>query len=98
MEVDFDDPSLEDLERDPRSTAGHGDAVDRGFRKVMQIVRAAPDERDLYALKGLHFEKLEGSRHHQRSLKINKQWRLVVELRKGEKSTRVGVISIEDYH
>jgi toxin HigB-1 len=98
MDVDFDGPNLEKLERDPRSTVGHGDAVDKGFRKVMQVIRAALDERDLYAMKSLHFEKLKGDRSHQHSLRINKQWRLIVELRKSEKSTRIGVIVIEDYH
>jgi proteic killer suppression protein len=98
MDVEFDDSGLEVLERDPRSTAGRGDAVDKGFRKVMQAIRAAVDERDLYALRGLRFEKLKGKRSHQHSLRINDQWRLVVELRKEEGSKRIGVVSIEDYH
>jgi proteic killer suppression protein len=98
MDVEFDDPDLEKLAQDPHCTAGHGDAVDKGFRKVIQAILAALDERDLYALKSLHFEKLQGNRQHQRSLRINKQWRLVVELRKDENRTWIGVVSIEDYH
>lgn len=98
MEIEFDDPNLEELELDPRSTAGHGDAVDRGFRKVIQAIRAALDERDLYALRGLRFEKLKGSRSHQHSLRINAQWRLVVEIRDKDGHRMMRVISIEDYH
>jgi proteic killer suppression protein len=98
MDVEFDDVDLEELERVPRSTARHGDAVDKGFRKVMQAIRAAVDERDLYAMRGLRFEKLKGRRSHQHSLRLNEQWRLIVELRKEENNTRIGVISIEDYH
>jgi len=98
MKVEFDDEHLKELERNPRSTAGHGAPVDRGFRKVIQVIRAAQDERDLYALRSLHFEKLKGERDYQHSLKINDQWRLIVELRTAEDCKRIGVISIEDYH
>lgn len=98
MDVEFDDDALERLEWDPSATAGHGDSVDRGFRKVMQAIRAAVDERDLYALKGLRFEKLKGKRQHQHSLRLNDQWRLVVDVRGERSHKRIGVIAVEDYH
>ncbi len=96
MEVEFDDKDLASVEKDPAATVGHGNAVDRGFRKLMRVIRAAVDERDFYALKSLHFEKLEGS-DTVRSMRINKQWRLVVELR-GRTPKKVGVIAVRDYH
>jgi toxin HigB-1 len=98
MEVEFDDVSLGDLEINAQATWKHGDAVDKGFRKKMQILRAAVDERDLRALKSLRFEKLKGERSHQHSVRINDQWRIVIELRKEGARTRLGIISIEDYH
>lgn len=98
MDVEHDDPDLAELERSQSATAGRGGAVDRGFRKVMQAVRAAVDERDLYAVKSLRFEKLVGKRDGQRSLRINKQWRLIVEVRGEHPRKRIGVIGIEDYH
>lgn len=98
MEVDFDDPDLDRLEVDATFDAGFAPAVVRGFRKVMQAIRAAPDERDLYRLKGLRFEKLKGKRRHQHSLRINDQWRLIVELRGEAPAKRVGVVEIADYH
>mgnify|MGYP001348772564 CR=1 FL=1 len=98
MEVEHDDPDLARLETERAASAGHGDVVDRGYRKVMQVVRAAADERDLYRHKSLHFEQLQGERAGQRSLRINKQWRLIVELRGAAPNKSVGVIGIEDYH
>lgn len=98
MDVEYDEPDLATLEANGPTTAGHGDAVDRGFRKVMQIVRAAVDERDLYKHKSLHFEKLDGQLEGLRSLRINKQWRLIVELRGQAPKKKVGVLRIEDYH
>ncbi|MGH7514152.1 MAG: type II toxin-antitoxin system RelE/ParE family toxin [Gemmatimonadales bacterium] len=98
MEVDHDDPALERLERDRTFTGGWGGPVVKGFRKVMQAIRAAVDERDLYALKGLRFEKLVGKRQGQHSLRINDQWRLIVEIRGVAPRKQMGVIEIADYH
>ena len=63
----------------------------------MQLIRAARDERDFYALKSLHYEKLKGRRSHQRSMRPNDQWRLIIELEKGPSETTVVVIHKEDY-
>lgn len=98
MEVAFDDPELDRLETDAKFSAGYGPEIVRGFRKAMQAIRAAADERDLYSLRGLRFEKLGGARKHQHSLRINKQWRLIVELRGVGQQKRIGVVGIEDYH
>jgi len=98
MEVEFADDELDRLEVDPKATAGHGAAVDRGFRKAIQALRAAHDERDLYANRGLHFEKLKGDRSHQRSVRCNKQWRLILEIHEGGRGHLIRVIAIEDYH
>ena len=98
MEVRFADDRLQKLEADASFTAGFGQEVVRGFRKVMQVVRAATDERDLRAMKSLRLEKLQGNRSHQHSMRLNKQWRLIVELQRAEGGKVVLVVSIEDYH
>ena len=98
MEADFDDERLDRLETDASFDAGFERAVVRGYRKLMRAIRAAVDERDFYALKSLHFEKLEGARAHERSMRINKQWRLILELTGSAPSKRVLVKKIEDYH
>jgi len=47
MEVRFDDDDdLDRLETDPAFTGGRPPAVVKAFRKVMQFIRAAADERD----------------------------------------------------
>jgi proteic killer suppression protein len=98
MEVDFDDERLDRLETDATFDAGFEQAVVRGFRKLMRAIRAAVDERDFYALKSLHFEKLEGARAHERSMRINKYWRLILELTGNAPNKRVLIKKIEDYH
>ena len=98
MDAEFDSDDLDRLETDPAFSAGFGPEIVRGFRKVMQAIRAAHDERDLYASRGLRFEQLKGKRSHQHSLRINIQWRLIVELRGTGQQKRIGIIGVEDYH
>ncbi|MBP6726257.1 MAG: type II toxin-antitoxin system RelE/ParE family toxin, partial [Thauera sp.] len=57
MDVRFEDPSLEKLEVDPKYTAGLDAALVKAFRKRLQFIRAALDERAFYAMKSLHYEK-----------------------------------------
>lgn len=98
MEVEFGDPDLDRLETDPDFNAGFSREIVRSFRKLMQVIRAAQDERTFYSMKSLHFEKLKGDRDHQRSMRINKQWRLIVEIKPAEPKNTVVLVGIEDYH
>ena len=98
MDVRFADERLDRLETDPRYTAGFSQAVVRAFRKCMQVIRSAPDERVFYGMKSLHFEKLQGKRSHQRSIRLNDQWRLIIEFEGKAPGKIVVVVSVEDYH
>lgn len=98
MDVEFDDDDLERLATDPAYNHGLGANVVSAYRKRVQAIQAAVDERDFYAMKSLRFEKLKGKRAHQHSIRLNDQWRLIMEFRgKGPKKA-VAIISIEDYH
>jgi toxin HigB-1 len=98
METVLADDSLQRLESAPAFDGGFGHEVVRAFRKRMQMIRAARDERDFYALKSLHFEKLKGDREGQYSMRLNQQWRLILEIEKRSNSSTVVIISIVDYH
>jgi len=98
MEVQFRDASLDRLETDGEFTGGYQQSVVRSFRIRMEMIRAAEDERAFYALKSLHFEKLKGDRSHQHSMRLNSQWRLVVELVGEGRNKVVWIVGIEDYH
>jgi proteic killer suppression protein len=98
MDVEFSDDDLDRLETDPSFTGGRSAPIVRAFRKRMQFIRAAPDERDFYATRSLHFEKLKGNRSHQYSMRLNDQWRLIVEIKPSAPKNIVVVVAIEDYH
>jgi proteic killer suppression protein len=98
MQVRHRNARLHRLEVDASFEAGFGRPVVRGYRKVMAWIRSADDERDLYNLKSLHYEKLKGDRSHQRSLRLSEKFRLIVELEQAGPEKRLVVIAIEDYH
>lgn len=98
MRVRFARAELDRLETDSAYTGRYSDAVVRAFRRRMQQIRAALDERDFYAIKSLHFEKLKGAPSHQRSIRLNEQWRLILELEGSDRDKTVLVVDIEDYH
>lgn len=99
MRVEFEDDDLRRLYEEPDfrlPSIGHD--LTRAYRKVVGIVAAASDERDLRAMRSLHFEKLEGDRLGQHSLRLNKQWRLIVRLETTQEGKQVVVIEVVDYH
>ncbi|MBN2385801.1 MAG: type II toxin-antitoxin system RelE/ParE family toxin [Anaerolineales bacterium] len=98
MEFDFADSFLEDAYYNPAASIGHGPVVDKGFRKGIGKIKAAINELDLRALKGLHYHKLDGARSHQHALNITDQWRLIVERSEIDGRTKLTIISVEDYH
>jgi proteic killer suppression protein len=100
MEVMFDDDDLDRLEVDPKFTGGNTPPVVKAYRNRMQLIRAAPDERDFYRLKSLRFEKLKGKRKHQHSMRLNDQYRLILEILKKDnpRGAVIKVVGIEDYH
>ena len=98
MELVFRDDELDRLDADPSFDGGHQPGIVKAFRKRMQQIRAAVDERDFYKQRSLRFEKLRGSRAHQHSMRLNDQWRLIVELQGRGRDKVVVVVGIEDYH
>lgn len=98
MEMEFKDRSYDRLETDAKFTGGFAQAIVSLYRKRLQQIRAAFDERDLVALRSLHFEKLKGNRSHQYSMRLNDQCRLIVELNGEANDKVVCIVGIEDDH
>ena len=98
MEIEFKNPDLDRLETDADFTAGFSREIVKAFRKRVQAIRAAIDERDLYAIRGNRFEKLKGERTHEHSMRLNDQWRLIVAIKQATPKNIIVVIDIEDYH
>jgi len=73
-------------------------ALIRALRRQLQHIMSATDERDLRKIGSLRFEKLKGDRDGQHSIRLNKQWRLIMRLDKTTHPATVVVIEVVDYH
>lgn len=99
MHIRYQDPALERLATDPGFTGRFDVGVVKAFRKRIQAIMAARDERDFYEQKSLHYEKLKGDREGQHSMRLNRQWRLILRMETDPKTGKlVVIISISDYH
>ncbi len=98
MDLEFDDENLRQLATDANYLGGYSPAVVKSFRKKIQIIKSAIDERDLYAMRSLNFKELKGSRKGDFSIRLNRQWRLIISIVKGENNNTILIVSIEDYH
>jgi proteic killer suppression protein len=98
MDVTVKDQSLDRLETDAAYSAGFSDAIVKAYRRAMQHIRAASDERTFYARRAFRFEKLSGDREGQHSMRLNEQWRLIVEICGEAPKKSIRIIELVDYH
>lgn len=73
-------------------------SVIKSCREKLVVLEAAPDERTLRNWKSLKYEKLQGDRKGQRSIRINDQFRLVFRLDESTNPRTIEVLDVEDYH
>jgi toxin HigB-1 len=92
------DKTLKRVDEEPDFNGGLAENLVRAFRMRMQQIRAAPNENDLRALKSLHFEKLKGARKHQYSIRLNQQFRLILQFEPSAEGKVAVVVGLEDYH
>ena len=97
MELRFADKDLERLYTDPQFTAKLSQGIVKAFRRLVQYIAQAVDERDFYAMKSLHYEKIErDDRLH--SMRFNYQFRLILQIVDQKPGKVVVIQKVEDYH
>lgn len=97
--VEFDDDDLRRLYTDPTFHEPRlGPAITKQFRRRMQLLVAAADERDLYSLRGLRLEKLAVDRSGQHSIRLNDQFRLILRFDTDDEGRLVVIVELTDYH
>lgn len=98
MKIEFADPALAKIETDEAGETRLPVAVIKSARRKLTVLRAAIDDRTLRNWKSLHYEKLKGDREGERSIRINKQYRMVFTLDSETDPQTIMVLAIEDYH
>ena len=98
MPVEYCDEVLRRLAEEPEfAPKGWSCDVIKAYRKRIQLIVAAHDERDLYAMRGLRLEQLKGDRNGQCSIRLTDQFRLILTLK--TQGDRVAILlEIVDYH
>ena len=98
MDVRFEDDDLDRLELDEKFNARLPEGIVRSFRKAMQYIRAASDQRDLRLRPGWHFERYRAEPGCF-SLKLNDQYRLIIGFDESAPDRKTAVVfKITDYH
>jgi toxin HigB-1 len=97
MDIEFREKSLSLIETDRAAETKLPASVNNSFRDKMVVLRAVPDERTLRNWKSLHYEKLKGQ-EGERSIRLNKQWRVVFLIETGCKPNKIKILRVEDYH
>ncbi len=97
MDIEFRDKNLALVETDRAAETRLPIALIESLRDKLGYVRAASDERSLRNWKSLHYEKLERDKS-QRSIRVNKQWRLIFTINTELSPPKITVLGVEDYH
>ena len=97
MLFQFENSELSDLYYDEKDQGSYPAFVVTAFFKKMQQIKAASSENDLRAIKGNHFEKLEG-RDGEYSVRLNHQYRLIFRLVVGEKCKILSIQEISNHY
>ena len=99
MRIGFRDDDLRRLyEEQDFHLPRFGADVVKQFRKKVFFLYGATDVRDLYTYRALRFEKLAGDREGQHSIRLNDQWRLILEFAEDKEGQLTVVVEIVDYH
>jgi toxin HigB-1 len=94
----FHTKELERLYTEEKGARKYPPAVVDKFFDLMAMIAAAPDEQDLRQLKSLRFKKLRGQRHNDYSMRLNKQYRLIVTFETDDKGRRIVVLEISKHY
>ncbi|WP_370644397.1 type II toxin-antitoxin system RelE/ParE family toxin [Nesterenkonia sp. LB17] len=99
LRIAFEDDELRRMAEDAAYAPKRwGPELVRAYRRKIQVLHAASDERDLRAMRSLRLEQLRGDRAETSSIRINKQFRLIIRFRTDDDGRVVTVIEMVDYH
>jgi proteic killer suppression protein len=98
LQVAIRDKALLALATNKNAKSGLPQAVEKKFRLRIQEIMSFIDEREFYTLKSLHFEKLKGDRSHQHSIRLNDQYRMILEFEGEAPNKQVVVVGVEAHY
>jgi toxin HigB-1 len=94
----FKDAKLERLYTQGTDASSLPLGVYEAFVDAVTNIALAENERELYALKSNHMERLRGDRKGQYSIRLNKRFRLCFEIIKDKLGNLIWILELVDYH
>jgi plasmid maintenance system killer protein len=89
---------LERLYTEGKGIEKYEERIIENFLQVIEVISKAKDERDIRAISGIRFHKLQGDRKGKIGLTLFNQWRLTIVIKRDVKGKIVIINGIEDYH
>lgn len=99
MRMEFEDDDLRRVAYEPDfCPKGWSKDLVKAYRRVINLIGNAVDDRDLRNLKGLRLEQLKGNRAGTSSVRINSQYRLILKFETADDGRLAIVVEAVDYH
>lgn len=98
MRFTFTSKKLEHLYTSEKGAKKYPINVVDAFFDVISLIDIITDDKKLLAFQGLHYEKLKGKLQDFHSLRLNKQFRLLVKLCEDQEGQFFEIHKIDDYH
>ena len=98
MRFRFTDKNLQLLYTQGESAAKLPKEVVTAFLRRVRHIEAAKDERDLRVPSSVHYERLKGAYVGRQSMRLNREWRLILSVAKDEQGKCVLIHEINNHY
>ena len=98
MRYTIKDKKLAKLYESGKGLSDYPPEVVAAFQRRLATIAAATSEQDLYGLAALHYEKLQGRRRGQRSMRLHDRWRLIVAIEEDMQGQSMVILEISNHY
>ena len=99
MKIIYRDSTLQRLAEDPYyKPKKWSSEVIKTYQKKILIISSATSELDIRAIKSLHLEKLQGDRRETYSIRINRQFRLIISFEIDNDGQYVAILELTNHY
>ncbi len=98
MKIFFEDKNLIELLRQKTPTKGISIELIKSFQKVVSILKAARDQRDIRVNKGLRLEKVKKYHDGRYSIRVTRCWRLYLKFESIENENVVIIMDMNNHN
>lgn len=98
MRYEFKDKKLQALYTQEKGSEKYDEGVVDAFFNLIARIDAATSEQDLRNLKSRRLEKLTGDRKGLYSMRLNKQWRLILKIVESKTGKYIEILELSKHY